>query len=368
MAKKVVIVFQKKTERRSNKRGGRGEIFLGLKPAQKKAVIAVPTRDHVTRVFKDAAGAIPGYPECPFPPSSCLKFTAPDRSIMIPTGPVTVHVGDCIEGMRDMPSSSIDLIVADMPYNINKPIVGDDHDDATYLDLARQWIAGGARVLKETGSMYVMCSVRYAPYIFQILKDGNGLQHVNTIVWPYTGRTHAVKNELAHEHEQILFFCKDKDKKTFHMDDLRDPYGFVRFDRKNNRKGKALSDVWDDITSLRWNNDERHAFYKKDARGTITEKGHPTQKPVKLMARMILLSSNPGDVVLDPFLGSGTTAVACVATGRKCIGFEIDPRWKGIIETRVEAAAQSMKNTRVDAFTGTRATIDSFFEKEADRP
>lgn len=279
---------------------------------------------------------------------------------MITIGNATVHYSDCIEGMKNIPDKSIDLVFADPPYNIKKPIENDDQTNEEYVSFSREWLVEACRVLKDTGSIYVMCSVRYQSYIFRILNDEIGLDYINTIIWAYSGNSHNVKDELLHNHEPILFFTRSRTGKTFNMDDMRDKEAFARFDKANNRKGKALSDVWKDITNLRWNNGERYGFYKKNAKGEIVEKGHPTQKPEKLLQRIILLSSNPGDVVLDPFAGSGTCGVICLRTGRKYIGFESDLRWKGMIEKRVRSEFKKAISPKLDEFMGKKGALEKY--------
>lgn len=275
-------------------------------------------------------------------------------------GSITIRYVDCIDGMKQLATGSVDLVFADPPYNINKNIANDNQTKQEYIAFSRAWLVEACRALKETGSIYVMCSVKYEPYIFQILSDEIGLDHVNTIAWTYTGNAHRVKHELIQNHESILFFTRSRTGKTFNMDDMRDPGRFSRFDKANDRRGKALTDVWDDITNLRWNNEERYKFYKKNARGNVIKKGHPTQKPASLVKRAILLSSDPGDAVLDPFVGSGTCPVACLETDRSCIGFEIDTRWKGMIETRLKNAFKKASTRQLDTFTRGTRSLDTF--------
>jgi DNA modification methylase len=102
--------------------------------------------------------------------------------------------------------------------------------------------------------------------------------------------------------------------------------------------------VWLDINYLRWNHPERYGFYDKKTK----EGGHPTQKPEELFLRMILLSSNKGDTVLDPFVGSGTSAVVCLKHDRKFIGFEIDQKWEPMIKKRMDGT----NNMKLEQFAG----------------
>lgn len=244
---------------------------------------------------------------------------------------------------------SIDLVVTDPPYNLEKCIAGDSMDDSAYLDFTRLWITGALRALRENGSIYVCCGVEFQPYIHIIMKNEFDLYHVDTIIWTYTHSVHGVKRKFQASYDPILLFAKGEEY-TFNLDQLRDKDAVVRFDKHNNRLGKALPDVWY-IETNRWNHPERKEFYKRDNRtGTFTEKGHPMQKPLKLIDRMVLMSSNPGDTVLDPFIGSGTTAVSCIKNDRKFIGFEIDPQWEAIITRRLSRTYKSHSSVKLTDF------------------
>jgi len=267
---------------------------------------------------------------------------------MIRAGDATIEIMDGIKGMQRLDASSIDLVVTDPPYNLEKAIVGDNVDEAAYLDFTRSWIANALRVLRENGSIYVCCGSTFQPYIHAIMKDEFKLHHIDTIIWTFNHSIHGVKRKFQAAYDPILLFSKGENY-IFNLDDLRDPDAFVRYDKHNNRLGKALTDVWR-IETNRWNHPERKEFYKRDARGNFIEKGHPMQKPLKLIDRMILISSNTGDTVLDPFSGSGTTGVSAIKNGRKFVGFEIDPRWKNIMERRLSKTYKKQSSAKLTDF------------------
>ena len=263
-------------------------------------------------------------------------------------GGAVVSIEDCVAGMDRIPPGSVDLVVADPPYNLDKPIAGDDMNDRAYLDFTRLWITGALRALRENGSIYVCCAMTFQPYIHVIMKNEFELHHVDTIIWTYSHSIHCVKRKFQSAYDPILLFSKGVDY-VFNLDDLRDPDAFARFDKRNNRLGKALPNVWY-IEAKRWNHPERKEFYKRDGLGNFVQKGHPTQKPLKLIDRMILMSSNPGDTVLDPFVGSCTAGVSCLKNDRKFIGFEIDPQWKDIIERRLSRTYKKHSSRKLTDF------------------
>jgi site-specific DNA-methyltransferase (adenine-specific) len=263
-------------------------------------------------------------------------------------GDIVASIEDCISGMDTIPAGSVDLVATDPPYNLQKSIANDDLNEHEFFDFTRLWVTGAVRSLKKDGSIYVMCGVKYHPYVHVILEKEFDLIHVDTIIWAYSHSVHGVKRVLQSSYDPILLFAKSNDY-TFNLDDLRDPYAFSRFDKGNNRMGKALPDVWY-IEAPRWNHPERHEFYKKNGRGDIVERGHPMQKPVTLFKRMIQLSSNPGETVLDPFTGSGTSGVAAIKTGRKYIGFEVDPQWEPIINRRLSLAHSEKSSKKLTDF------------------
>jgi len=284
---------------------------------------------------------------------------------------IDIRFQDCVEGMKGMEDGSVDLVCADPPYNIGKSIAGDSNDTATYMSMTVEWLREAVRLLKPAGSIYVMCSVIYQPRIHLVLEDELRMHFLNLIIWSYSHNTHGYKYKLGQTYEPILLFTKSTGGYTFNMDDLRDREKFARYDKNNSVKGKALGDVWEipvnfaanayndiwDVPRILWNNKERIEFYKRNPQGVFVEKAHPTQKPIDLFKQMIYLSSNPGETVLSPFSGSGTCEVACILTGRKCFGFEIDAkRFKKIIEKRIENANKES----AELFNKSKHSLDRF--------
>jgi DNA modification methylase len=227
--------------------------------------------------------------------------------------------GDAIEEMSKLPDNCIDLIIADPPYNLGKDY-GNNHDSRAwheYEKFTRSWLRDADRILKEAGSLYVFMGVRFISKLFMILEDELNYQFNSWITWHYTqgmGR----KTGFSPRHEDILYFNKSRIF-TFNLDQVRVPQKYYR--EVNNMSGANPGDVWQ----------FSHVHYCSAER----EK-HPTQKPEALIERMLLASSNPGGVVLDPFVGSGTTCKVADVLGRKWIGIDINPDYIAMSQKRIE--------------------------------
>ena len=229
--------------------------------------------------------------------------------------------GDAIEELKKLPDKSVRLIATDPPYNLNKDY-GNNQDKLAfndYLEFSRKWLAESRRVLTDDGTIYVFMGMRFISYIYVILEQELGFTFNSWISWHYTqgiGKTRG----FSPRHDDILMFTKDPQKFVFNLDDVRVPQKTYR--SINNMRGANPGNVWE-FSHMHYCNRNR--------------KNHPTQKPEGLFERMILASSDPGDVVLDPFVGSGTTLRVCQQTGRKGIGIDVNPEF---IETTRERLAE----------------------------
>lgn len=226
--------------------------------------------------------------------------------------------GDAIEELKKLSDKSIDLICVDPPYNLGKDY-GNNIDWKQWHEYEKftiDWLTESKRVLKDTGSIYIFMGVKFISRLFIILQELNF--HFNGwITWHYTqgmGRTKG----FSPRHEDILYFTKS-DHYIFNLDDVRIPQKYFR--ERNNMKGANPGDVWE-FSHIHYSNPERVS--------------HPTQKPEALIKRIILASSNHGDIVLDPFVGSGTTCVVAKLLDRKWIGFDINPVYIKISENRLK--------------------------------
>lgn len=220
-----------------------------------------------------------------------------------------IYNSDSIELMKTIPDESIDLIVADPPYNVGKDYGNnsDKQSSESYLDFTNKWLSEATRILKKNGTLYTFGGKEFIAHIYIILEKLN-MDFNSWIVWHYTqgqGRTKGYSSR----HDDILMFTKGK-KYTFNLDDIRIPQKYYR--SRNNMRGANPGNVWG----------LSHVHYSEKDRSK-----HPTQKPHALYERMILSSSNEGDIVLDPFVGSGSSLVVAKKTKRNFIGIEIEKEY-----------------------------------------
>ncbi|WHF53197.1 DNA-methyltransferase [Mesomycoplasma ovipneumoniae] len=228
--------------------------------------------------------------------------------------------GNAIEELKKIESKSINLIVTDPPYNLNKDY-GNNKDNLEfeeYLEFSRQWLTEAKRVLKDDGTIYIFMGMRYISYIYSILEKELNMHFNSWITWFYTQGVGKTKG-FSPRHDDILMFTKHKSKFTFNLDDIRIPQKFYR--SINNMRGSNPGNVWQ-FSHMHYCNKNR--------------KKHPTQKPEALYERMILASSNENDTVLDPFVGSGTMLRVCQQTNRRGIGIEINEEYVQMCKERLE--------------------------------
>jgi len=228
--------------------------------------------------------------------------------------------GDARVEMGKLHANSVDLIVADPPYNLGKDY-GNNHDVHgfdDYLLFCRTWLSNAQRVLKPSGTLYVFMGFRFISYLYDILDRELRMFFNSWIVWHYTQGMGKTKG-FSPRHDDILMFTKSKDFK-FNLDNVRVPQKYFR--DRNNMRGANPGDVWE----------FSHVHYCNGNR-----QNHPTQKPEGLIERMILASSDPGDLVLDPFSGSGTTLRVCQQLGRRAIGIDVNPDYVSMTKARLRA-------------------------------
>jgi site-specific DNA-methyltransferase (adenine-specific) len=227
--------------------------------------------------------------------------------------------GDATQEMSKLPDACIDLLIADPPYNLGKDY-GNNFDQKAWRDyetFSQNWLAEASRLLKPSGSIYIFMGVRFISKLFLMLEEEFKLNFNGWITWHYTqgmGR----KTGFSPRHEDILYFTKS-DQFTFNLDDVRVPQKYYR--ERNNMAGANPGDVWQ----------FSHVHYCSAER-----EPHPTQKPEALMERIIKASSHPGDLVLDPFVGSGTTCRVAQILGRNWLGIDVNPEYISMSQKRIE--------------------------------
>jgi site-specific DNA-methyltransferase (adenine-specific) len=235
--------------------------------------------------------------------------------------------GDSLEILEQIPANSIDLVVADPPYNLGKDY-GNNLDlkgFEEYLHFSRKWLRLAHEKLKPTGTIYVFMGVSFVSYLYHILDQEIGMYFNSWITWHYTQGIGKTKG-FSPRHDDILMFTKSETFK-FNLDKVRIPQKYYR--ERNNMAGANPGDVWQ-FSHVHYSNPERE--------------NHPTQKPEGLIERIILASSDESDSVLDPFLGSGTTARVCQQLNRDCIGIELNPEFVTMARTRLKNKFEGFDN------------------------
>jgi modification methylase len=242
--------------------------------------------------------------------------------------------GDCIEVMNGLPEGSVDLIFADPPYNLqlkgdlHRPdsskvdAVDDDWDKfasfAAYDKFTRAWLKAAHRVLKPNGAIWVIGSYHNIFRVGASLQD-TGFWVLNDVVWRKSNPMPNFRGvRLTNAHETMIWASKsEKSKYTFNYEAL-----------KSLNEGIQMRSDW--VIPI-CNGHER----LKDENG---DKAHPTQKPEALLHRVIVASTNPGDVVLDPFFGTGTTGAVAKKLGRDFIGIEREAKYRKVAKRRIDDA------------------------------
>lgn len=263
---------------------------------------------------------------------------------------VAIYNRDCLEGMKDIPEGLINTTITSPPYNIGK-----EYEDRLklddYLSWCESWIKQIHRVTSNDGTFWL--NIGYleveekglAVPIPYLLWDRTPFYFLQEVVWNYAAGV-ACRKRFSPRNEKLLWYVKDSKNYTFNLDDVRDPDVKYPNQMKNgklrcNPLGKNPSDVWQ-ITKVTSGKN----------RASVERTPHPAQFPVMLVERMLKASSNPGDVILDPFMGSGSTAECALRNGRYVIGFELEEKYIGYAEQRItnflsEKEISEVQNTLV---------------------
>jgi len=238
--------------------------------------------------------------------------------------------GDSIAWLRTLPDASTDLIFADPPYNIKKAEWDSFESQQAYVGWSLQWIEQAARVLKPTGTLYV-CGFS------EILADlrlpaSRYFKGCRWLIWHYKNKAN-LGSDWGRSHESILHFRKGK-QFTLNVDDIRTPYGKhtlkypIHPQAETSQYGngqKRASTLWE--PHPRGAKPRDVIEIPTTCNGMHEKTPHPTQKPEELLRKLILASSNPGECVVDPFNGSGTTIVAAEQLERRWLGCDISAEY-----------------------------------------
>jgi site-specific DNA-methyltransferase (adenine-specific) len=253
----------------------------------------------------------------------------------------TILTGDCFRHLAALPAQSVDLAFADPPFNIGYEydVYNDRQTRSDYLNWTEQWLKAVQRVLKPSASFYVAIGDEYAAEL-KVRLDDLGLTLRNWIVWHYTFGVNC-KLKFNRSHAHILYYVMDPRHFTFNADAVRVPSArqTTYADRRANPVGKLPDDTW----VLRPQEDascfppDCDTWYVARVCGTFKERtGHPCQMPEAVLERIIRVSSNVGDLVLDPFAGSGTTLATAKRLGRHFLGIELSAEYAEGIRRRLE--------------------------------
>ncbi len=250
---------------------------------------------------------------------------------------IEFKIGDCRQLLKDVPDASVQLVITSPPYNIGKPY-GKYKDKIplneweALIDEVTQQVY---RILTPNGSFFLNLSpvpfgegkeILPLPFLgYQIMKQ-NQFYLRNMITWTFNNMQNCV-NRLSGRYENILWGVKDINNYVFHLDEVRVPFLTKNDKRLVGKQGRNPTDVW---------------YF--DRVNNMTKKklnlSHPTIYPLPMISRIIKMSSDVGDTVLDPFAGSGTTLLAAKLLDRNAIGFELDEQYRHEIQQRLREEAK----------------------------
>ena len=246
--------------------------------------------------------------------------------------------GDCLDRLKKMPNDFFDMSFADPPFNLKKKYgcYEDSKVERDYLSWCGAWIREMVRVTKPTGAIFVHNIPRWLTHYAEILNKTAYFRH--WISWDSGGAP--LGKTLLPNHYGILYYTKSNSSKNFKFYDIRYPHSKCRSCKEflkdyGGKKslahhfGPLLSDVWSDIHRI------RHKKRRDE---------HPCQLPVPLLERLILMTTDENDIVLDPFMGVGTTAIAAKQLGRKYVGIELDSIYAQIAEKNISCVKETQIN------------------------
>lgn len=252
-----------------------------------------------------------------------------------------IYCADCISSMKKINEETIALTVTSPPYNIGKAYETPSNVK-DYINWCESWIKEVYRITKKDGSFWL--NIGYleveekakALPIAYLLWDKVTFYLIQEIIWNY-GAGVAGRKFFSPRNEKILWYVKNKDDYTFNLDDIRDKNVKYPNQKKNgklkcNPLGKNPSDVWQIAKVTSGTN-----------RSSKERTSHPAQFPLAMIDRIIKAGSNEGDLILDPFMGSGTTAITAMSNNRRYIGFEISEAYCKVAAERIQAHEKAPK-------------------------
>jgi len=263
----------------------------------------------------------------------------PDLIVDYQTADGTLVRGDCLAWLPTLPEASVDLVFADPPYNLKKADWDTFSSQQDYIDWSAQWIKAVARILKPSGSLYIMG-------FSEILADLKlpAMQYFSQcrwLIWHYKNKAN-LGNDWGRSHESILLLRKTPNAKI-NIDPIRIPYG----------NHTLKYPVHPQATTSQYSKGKKHDSWiphplgakPKDVievpttcNGMAEKTKHPTQKPEALVRKLVFAACDRGDTVVDPFSGSGTTLVVAAQSGRKWLGCDLNPEYNQWAIHRIQAS------------------------------
>ena len=278
---------------------------------------------------------------------TAADFEKPEQSM------ICMNIMDCCDFLKKLPDESVQLICVDPPYNLE--LAGwDIYED--YIEWASKWLDEAYRVLAKSGNLVIFGGIQFRGIksgdlidIVHYMRQKTKYKLINTIIWHYKNGMSAHRY-FANRHEEIMWFAKTNDY-YFDLDSVREPYSEEdlkaalrdkRLNPENTMKGKNPTNVWD-IGRLNGNSKERV--------------GHPTQKPVAIIDRLVQALSYPGSVVLDFFAGSGTVGRVCIKEKRHCLMCDSDPASVDFFKKHLELMKELGENNQYTSIDN----VEEFF-------
>jgi len=251
----------------------------------------------------------------------------------------TLFCGDSLAWLATLADQTADLVFADPPYNLKKAAWDTFASQDDYIDWSLQWIQQAARILKPSGSLYVM---GFSEILADLKRPSlQYFQACRWLVWHYKNKAN-LGNDWGRAHESILVLRKSANAKI-NMDNIRIPYGNHTLKYPVHPQA-ATSQYGKGTPHDRWTPHPLGAKPKDvleiptTCNGMAEKTKHPTQKPEELMRKLLFAASDRGDVVVDPFSGSGTTLVVAEQSGRQWLGCDINPEYNAWAIARLQTA------------------------------
>lgn len=259
-----------------------------------------------------------------------------------------VYQGNCVEKLAEVDGGSVDLVFADPPFNIGYEydVYDDKQSSQDYLGFCEEWMRGVHRVLKDDGTFWLAIGDEYAAEL-KVLAQQIGFHTRSWVIWYYTFGVNCAKG-FSRSHTHLFHFVKDREQFTFNGENpavrVASARQLVYADSRANSKGRLPDNTWilrpQDAPPPSFSPSHDTWFYSRVA-GTFKEREgfHGCQMPEQLLGRIIRVSSNPGDLVLDPFGGSGTTLTVAKKLARRYVGIELSEEYVAHITDRLDDCA-----------------------------